>query len=207
MLGHEEHDEWFKRMRQCAEANATLLDIQKRADELRHQALDIRLHEDEVAAEILNLEQRRGELNRSRLRPLKQALASMADDVNQADHQHLRKEHDVVEKEGAALLLALAAKLKERHAWRTRRQEINRRLRALERGGKAAEARRILRTVERAAEKARLNLARNAILAAEGLPHADLRPAAWWMPAVDPSGKWFDHVARTARYRLEPLVT
>ena len=204
-LEHDQHDAWFRRLRQCTAANALLLRIQERADALRHKALDLRSREDSAAAEIATLEARRGALNRQQIRPLKRALEDLAAEAHAAERARLRAAHAQAEGEGRALLLALEAKQKERRELREKRREIAGRLRALERGSRAAAARRLLRAVERAAEKARLRLVRNALLASQGLPHADLRPSAWWFPALDPSGKWFDRVRRTASFRLEPL--
>lgn len=205
-LGHEQHEAWFRRLRQCMEANALLLNIQKRADALRHKALDLRSREDVVGSEIGMLEARRGELNRSRIRPLRRRLAEQAADVPAGEGARLRAGYEHAEREGQALLLALETKQKERRRLREKRSAVGRQLRALERGRRAAAARRLLRSVERAADKARLRLARNAVLASEGLPHADLRPSAWWFPALDPSGRWFERVRRTASFRLEPLL-
>ena len=127
-------------------------------------------------------------------------------DAPAGERARLRAAYAGAEREGQALLLALEAKQKERKRLREKRQSLTARLNALERGGRAAAARKLLRSVERAAEKARLRLVRNALLASEGLPRADLRPSAWWFPALDPSGKWFDRVRRTASFRLERFV-
>jgi hypothetical protein len=205
-LGHDQHDIWFRRLRQCAQANALLLTVQRRADALRHKALDLRAREDGAAAEIRMIETRRGAMNREKIRPLKRKLADLPADAPAGDRARLGAEYAEAEREGGALLLSLETKQRELRRLREKRSEITRRLRALERGRKTASARRLLLNVERAAEKARLELARNALLASEGLPHADLRPSAWWFPGLDPTGRWFDRARRTAAFRLEPLV-
>jgi hypothetical protein len=205
-LGHDQHDVWFRRLRRCAEANALLLKIQRQADALRHQALDLRAREDGASAEIRMLETRRGAMNRERIRPLKRKLAELPGHAPAGERARLGAEYAEAEREGGALLLSIEAKQKELRRLREKRSEIARRLRALERGRRAASARRLLRAVERAAEKARLELVRHALLASEGLPHADLRPSAWWFPALDPTGCWYDRVRRTATFRLEPLA-
>jgi hypothetical protein len=204
-LGHDQHDIWFRRLRQCAEANALLLRIQRQSDALRHKALDLRAHEDGAAAEIRMIETRRGRMNRERIRPLKRKLADLPANASAGERAQLDAEYAEAEREGGALLLSLEAKQKELRRFREKRGEIARRLRAIERGRKATSARRLLFAVERAAEKARLQLVRNALLFSEGLPHADLRPSAWWFPALDPTGRWFERVRRTATFRLERL--
>jgi hypothetical protein len=145
-------------------------------------------------------------MSRERIRPLKRKLADLPAHAAAGERARLGAEYAEAEREGGALLLSLEAKQKELSRLREKRGEIALRLLALERGRKAASARRLLLTVERAAETARLQLVRNALLASEGLPHADLRPSAWWFPALDPTGRWFQRVRRTATFRLERLV-
>ena len=204
-LGYEEHEGWFAKLTACMKANTLLLDVQRRADGLRHQTLELRSREDEVQEEIRTIEKRRGELNRTRLRPLKRKLNGACGDVPAADLKRLRCEHDRAEREGKALLLALEAKQAERRRLRSRRRQVGEKLRATEHSARAVAARRKLHATYRAAEKARFRLMRNAILASDGLRRTNLRPSAWWMPIVDPSGRWFDRIRRTARFYLEPL--
>jgi len=205
-LGEEEHETWFKKLRQCMKANTDLLHVQERVDALRHTALNTRTREDEVQAEIKMLENQRGLLNLTAIRPLKRRLDALPEDAPAAERKRLRAGYERAAKHGKALLMALETKQTERRRLQERRKQIGRKMRAIERGGKATAARRTLHAVHRAAEKARLRLARNAILASEGLEQANFRPAAWWIPAIDPSGKWFDRIRRTARFRLEQLV-
>jgi len=205
-LGDEEHEDWFVKLNQCMKANEFLLEVQRRVDDLRRRILALRAREDEVQVAIKALEARRGKLNRGRLRPLKRKLNGACGNLSPSALKRLRAEHARAEREGKALLAALAIKQKERRQLRAQRRQIGRELRATERGPEANAARRTLHTVHRAGEKARLRLTRNAILASEGLERANLRPAAWWMPAVDPSGRWFERIRESARFRLEPLV-
>jgi hypothetical protein len=205
-LSYDQHDVWFRRLRQCVEANALLLRVQRQADALRHKGLDLRAREDSAVAEIRMLETRRGAINRERIRPLKRKLADLPADAAAGERARVAAAYAEAAHEGGALLLSLEAKQRELSRLREKRQETAQRLLALERGRKAASARRLLLAVERAAEKARVRLARNALLVSEGLPRADLRPSAWWFPALDPAGRWFARVRRTATFRLEPLA-
>ena len=56
-----------------------------------------------------------------------------------------------------------------------------------------------------AALEERVRLARNAILTTEGLEHTSVRPSAWWLNLVDPSGTWYREVRRRTEFRLERL--
>jgi hypothetical protein len=48
----------------------------------------------------------------------------------------------------------------------------------------------------------RLSVAREALLTAV-VPYSHFRPCAWWLPIVDPSGKWWCSVRKLARARFE----
>ncbi len=61
------------------------------------------------------------------------------------------------------------------------------------------------RAIETEAERERLALVRESVLAGEGLAHAALRPSAWWLVLVSPDRAWTRAVAATATARLEPL--
>ncbi len=206
LLGREDHEAWFRRLEQCRRAQQALLEVQRQANQLRHEALDVQIKEDETLLEIRQLEGKRGTLSRELLRPLKRRLADAEAGVAVEDMRRLRDEHARAERMGRALLMALESKQEERKDWRKRRATLVARLRTLECSGKAGRARRVLATMERLAGRVRLRLARHAILAVDSLPHADLRPAAWWFPALDPAGRWFARVRRSARARLEPLL-
>lgn len=55
------------------------------------------------------------------------------------------------------------------------------------------------------AELMRLRLAREAVIASEGLENAGRRPSAWWFPLVCPEGRWYRATMERAEYRLEHL--
>ena len=77
----------------------------------------------------------------------------------------------------------------------------------IERGAEATAARDETARLVVEAELERVRLVRNAILTSHGLRHAEHRPSAWWLPAVDFSGAWFDAVTRTAEAYVQPVVT
>ncbi len=61
------------------------------------------------------------------------------------------------------------------------------------------------REIEKEAEWARLEVAREATLVIKGLVRSHFRPSAWWFPLVSPDGSWFRQLKETAEARLEYL--
>jgi len=60
--------------------------------------------------------------------------------------------------------------------------------------------------IEFEAELIRARLLRDAVIATDGLEHANLRPTAWQFPMVSPDGTWLSRVFETAYCYLEPLT-
>ncbi len=84
--------------------------------------------------------------------------------------------------------------------------EFKRQRRKLERSPEAVAARGRMSEIVRDAQMARLELVRAAFLTLEGLEHTQLRPSAWWLPLVDPTGAWLEAMASGTKARLEPLA-
>ena len=109
-LGAEKHETWFRRLEQCTRANARLIEIQRRVDRLRQEALSLRAREDEVRAEIKMLERERGALNRSAIRPLKRRVEGNCGKLSDAECKKARAEYARAARRGKALLLSLDSK-------------------------------------------------------------------------------------------------
>lgn len=77
----------------------------------------------------------------------------------------------------------------------------------LESGSRIASIRARKASIEVHAEMFRLQLIRCGLLTIHGLPHTDHRPSAWWLPMVDPKGKWFQKIAETVQIYTEPLIS
>jgi len=102
---------------------------------------------------------------------------------------------------------AIQAALTKMRALLKRMAALRRRRLAMGRGEPLNALRHERKMIEQEAQRARLELVRNAILTTRGLTHADHRPSAWWLPVVDPSGGWFRAVVETARLYVQPLRT
>lgn len=201
-LGAEEQEEWFERLREHQAAEEELLLIQREVNDLKRQAQELREREEEALKELRCAERLSGRINAQRLRPLKRQQAATQDEQ---ERQRLQERIEQVAPEHEAALEMVSARHAERRRLADKRREVTRAFRRMERSGKAAKARRTLARVEQMAEIERLRLARNAILACEGLPRTEARPAAWWLPLVDPEGAWYAAIRRSTRCRLERL--
>ncbi len=94
----------------------------------------------------------------------------------------------------------------DRNALRADIAKHRRALMELERGPMPVAARRAMRDIEDQSELARLRLVRGALMMTRGMVHAQHRPAAWWFPMADPSGKWFSATVASMDAYTEGLV-
>lgn len=100
----------------------------------------------------------------------------------------------------------------ERRELRRRRDELRRFIREvwvqqakIAQSGERRAAFLRRREIEKEAEWARLEVAREATLVLKGLMRSHFRPSAWWFPVVSPDGSWFRRLKETAEARLEYL--
>lgn len=201
-LGFEEQEEWFHRLREYQAAEERLLRIQRDVAELKRKAQELRERNEAALEDRRRAERLCGKINRQRLRPLKRKLA-VADD--EEERRRLEREIEEVGQEHAAAYEIVRSRQEERRRLRAKRRALTETFRNRERDRDAREARQVLGRVERMAERQRLKLARNAILACKSLQHTQVRPSAWWLPLVDPSGAWYAEIRRSAQARLEWL--
>jgi len=201
-LGHEKQQAWFDRLLEYQEAQSCLLRIQHESAGLKREAERIRTAENTALEAFQALERRRGQLNRDRVKPLRKRFEEAE---SASERKRLEKELAAVEDEHAQAVAEMEAKRDERRSLAAERRRLTQAFRKLERSDQARRARQVVGEVERAAERQRLEIARNAILASHGLPHTEVRPSAWWLPLVDPTGKWYEGVRRTTEFRLERL--
>lgn len=195
---------WCERRDEYDAALKALKEIAAHSETLRGRVEE---HRQEIAVwqrERLDLERRKGEDWRQNVQPLlRKAEASL----NSKEAASWRKE---TERQTAARARAFDGPIevaRERIAsTRFLLAEFRRQRRLLERGPEAAGARARIAEIVREAQMARLDLVRDAYLTIEGLEHTQLRPTAWWLPLVDPTGAWFDAMAAGTQARLEMLA-
>ena len=90
------------------------------------------------------------------------------------------------------------------HALKAEIRRLNTERRQVGRTPDAEALRARVRQLECEAERARLEMIRDAYLTAEGLLQTHARPAAWWFLLIGRA--WFEACARGLQARLEPLM-
>ena len=193
----EDHDArcWCDLRSEYDKEMDTLKVIASHSDILRGR---IEEHQEEVRVwqkERLELERRKGEDWRHSVQPLMAHLPETQAKIGRqiAIRAHAFDEPIAVARERITATRFLLA-------------EFRRQRRLLERSPEAVAARNRITEIVRDAQMARLDIVRNAFLTLEGLEHTQLRPTAWWLPLVDPTGAWLNAMASGTRARLEPLA-
>ena len=151
-----------------------------------------------------DLERRKGEDWRSHLQPLRLKIAEAESARDAADWQRELERQESVRVQAFDKPIMVARERME--ATRFMIAEFRRQRRLLERGPEATAARAALTQIVSDAQMARLELVRAAFLTVEGLEHTNLRPTAWWLPLVDPTGEWLAAIAAGTEARLEELA-
>lgn len=193
----EEHDNrcWCDLRSEYDKQLDTLKQIAAQSEILRDRVAE---HQQEIKVwqmERQDLERRKGEDFKRSVQPLRSGLP---DTQTQIDRQIVLRTHafdepiEVIRERISATRMLLA--------------EFKHQRRKLERSPDAIAARSRMTEIIRDAQMARLELVRAAFLTLEGLEHTQLRPSAWWLPLVDPTGTWLDAMAAGTKARLEPLA-
>ncbi len=204
-LETQDRECWCGRQAEYEAALGVLKGVAAKSDTL---AARVDEHQQELALwknERQALERRKGEDWRANVQPLREKLYQ----ARQAgsDGESLRRSIDrQIALRATAFDEPLSLCRERMEATRFMLGEFRRQRRLLERGQDAVQARHALTTLTMQAQMARLALVRDAHLTVEGLEHTHLRPTAWWLPLVDPSGRWFQAIAEGTQARLEYLT-
>jgi hypothetical protein len=196
---------WCRRREEYEQAIGTLKQIAAKSQTLADR---IGEHREEMRVwrkERQGIEQRMGEDWRHSIQPVREKIRQ----AEAQGHDSAILQRDL----GRQIAIRATAFEEPLHLCRERIEatrhllaEFRRQRRLLEHGPEAAQARAIIARIVSEAEMARLDLVRSAYLTIEGLEHTNLRPTAWWLPMVSPSGEWFNQIVSTATARLEPLT-
>ncbi|GBC93351.1 hypothetical protein HRbin15_01842 [bacterium HR15] len=167
------------------ELHGQLQQLGKEADKLRQQAHALHAERRALKRERARLEREKGEHFRRAIR---------------SDSESERQRHMAQREACEVRLQAIAERL------RAIRQQLRQLLAQRLQMGRTPEqlaVRERVQQLEYEAEVARVELARNAILTAEGLPLTNARPTAWWFLLV--SDAWFRANAQQTELYLESL--
>jgi hypothetical protein len=195
---------WCERRDEYDAALTALKEIAAHSQTLRGRVEE---HREEMAVwqrERQELERRKGEDWRHHVQPLLQKARAASGTKEAADWQKQAERQVAIRATAFDRPIDIA---RERiAATRFLLAEFRRQRRLLERGPEAAQKRARITAIVREAQMARLDLVRDAYLTIESLEHTQLRPTAWWLPLVDPTGAWFEAMAAGTQARLEALA-
>jgi len=196
---------WCERQAEYEAALGVLKDVAAKSDTL---AARMDEHQQELAMwknEHQALEHRKGEDWRANVQPLREKL-HQAQQNGEDGESISRSINRQLALRATAFDEPLGLCRERMEATRFMLGEFRRQRRLLERSQDAVQAREILTRLTTQAQMARLGLVRDAHLTIDGLEHTHLRPTSWWLPFVDPSGRWFEAITEGTRARLEYLT-
>lgn len=206
-LSQHDGGEWRQRREAYARAHDLLLAIRDRSG--KYEAHSQRLYQEitRLKAEAQQIEMEKGENYRRRIKPLRERLWELAQAgiTTGPQVEALEREIAAEEEPRTAMDQAIQERRERAAALEQEAKAVRKARLENEKGAEAAQARREMATIERDAERARLELVRRALLVSRGLPQSNLRPSAWWFPLVDPSGQWFENLTHAMEVRFEPL--
>jgi hypothetical protein len=205
-LSRIDKTDWTAKSREHEAARMRLLGVWEQAKAIQGRVYTLYDQVRRLRSEAADLERRKGDDFRARVRPLQeQQQAALLDGKTEtADSLQTRIDQLQAERSVAFDTDIINSRSQVRYALATVRELKARRL-SLERNEVATAARATLHRIESEAEIARAKLARNALQTIQGLPHTGNRPSAWWFPLLDPSGAWFRRLTETAEFYLEPM--
>lgn len=196
---------WCDRQTEYEQTLGVLKGIAAKSETLRERMDE---HKDQLRMwqnERAGLERRKGEDWRANVQPLREKLRQAEARGEHADSLQRDIARQIATRE-RAFDEPIEVCRERIQATKSLQAEFRRQRRLLERSASAREARATLASLTAAAQLARLNLVRNAYLTIEGLEHTQLRPTAWWLPLVDPTGAWFAALVAGTQARLESLT-
>ena len=206
-LAERDGEQW-RALREEYDTHISLLrDLRRQAEEIHQRIHAIYGQIEQWKQEYQRIERAKGENYRQTIKPLKERLWELAQQGITTGPEVERIQEEIHRHEEARK--SFDRELQQRREWIAQaRQEVARlkpQRQLLERGEQNQRARQRATEIERQAELRKMELVRQAILVSEGLTHTDHRPTFWWIPLVDPSGGWFDHITHGTAMYLEEI--
>jgi hypothetical protein len=206
-LAERDGEQW-RALREEFDRHISLLrDLRRQAEEIHQRIHALYGQIVQWKQEYQRIERAKGENYRQTIKPLKERLWELAQqgitDSPEVERIHAEiRQHEEARK-------SFDRELQQRREWIAEaRAEVARlkpQRQQLERGEQNQRARQRATEIERQAELRKMELVRQAILVSEGLVHTDHRPTFWWIPLVDPSGKWLERIVRGTKMYLEEI--
>jgi len=206
MLAQGGSNEWRDKLGAYEAAQHKLLCIQRDARCLKQRAETLKAEWRLAKAALPALYALRGKVSRL-VKPLRRKLLELERaGAPETEIGPIREElncyADAELPQIDAQIVALTKRIEELRAQRAHAVQS---FRNLEKGTVARECRRIVASLGLEINVARLRLASRAFRITRGLPYSDARPTAWWLPVVDPSGRWFRNVIASTELTVEPM--
>ncbi|MGQ9697499.1 MAG: hypothetical protein ACUVRO_05845, partial [Armatimonadota bacterium] len=198
---------WQARLEQFEHVQQALLDYCTQIERLKARTQELYSELRSVRRECEQLAREKGEDYRTRVAPLKERLRGLAVEGRagsseahelQRQLQYEQERRQEYDRRWEALRQEVRTLQAEIAATRARR-------RAIETGEQLQALRRHRLELIADAQRAKLELVRNAYLACYGLRQTNNRPSAWWIPVLSPDGAWFNAIADGTEAYLEPL--
>lgn len=198
---------WRERLKEYAAAHDLLIEIRDRSGAFEERSRHLYEELARVKSEAQRLEAEKGENYRRTIKPLRERLWELAQQGTTAGPEVERIEAEIAAQEAprAEFDRAIRERREQARELEAEAKAVRKARMENEKSGAAARARAAITAIEREAESARLKMVRAALLVTRGLPQSNLRPSAWWFPLVDPSGRWFEALARRMELYFEHL--
>ncbi len=206
-LAQREGEEWHRLRQEYDGHIATLRELRLQAEAIHQRIHSLYAHIEAWKEEYQRIEREKGENYRQTIKPLKERLWELVQQGITSGEEVTRIHEQIRQHEQERT--RFDRELQQRREWIAEaRAEVARlkpQRQMLERGEQNQRARQRAMEIERRAELRKMELVRQAILVSEGLVHTNHRPTFWWIPLVDPSGRWFDRIVQQTRLYLEEI--
>ncbi|MHB1460119.1 MAG: hypothetical protein ACYC1M_02385 [Armatimonadota bacterium] len=203
-----EGGEWSElhlELTQCMhQINALVAQAQQIAEQT--QCLFEQVRESQDAAQ--KLEHAKSEHYREFVKPLREKLYELRQQgLSETDSHYMATQQELIPHEQARLEFDSQISVLKTTAKEAKQQaaELKPLRMQMEKGPENKALRQKLAQYEAKIELRRSEILRDAYLVSHGLTHTQHRPTGWWIPLVDPSGRWFTAIAEGTSAYLQDM--